>query len=507
MRFSYKFGNILGSVYSSGTLQFLPDGNRLVSPVGNKLLIYDLKNSKSQALDVQVEHNVSHMSVSPNGSLLLLATQNTQIYLISLISATILQRKDFKQIGDKINDLQFSPDGKYYAVCGSDRVLVYLTPGFAIKGVGRHFAGFKIHKIIKSSFDDTTCLGWSRDSKLLIVGSKDFVIKIFPIDRDLKNIGQAVTLSGHTDTIVSTYFANCAPNELNIYSVSRNGQLFIWESNLANLDDLLISLPNEEKIFLNYTKQKKHFFTSDLQKSYHSLRLTTSQYNPKLKLLISGFSDGSFILYEMPDITLIHSLQLSNNGPITSIAINNSGQWIAIGSAVSPGSKFDIEDEVSSESQLIVWEWESESFILKQSGYSTGVTNVSESIAYSPDATILATGGSDGKVKLWNTFNGFCLATFNEHRGPITSVEFVPGKNGKVLITASLDGTVKAFDLNRYRNFRTLAAPSESKPAQFISLAIDQLGGDFIACGAHNFFEIFLWSLQTGRLLECLAGQ
>ena len=399
------------------------------------------------------------------------------------------------------------PMEKYYAVCGSDRVLVYLTPGFAIKGVGRHFTGFKIHKIIKSSFDDTTCLSWSLDSKLMVIGSKDFVIKVFPIDRQLKNIGQAVSLSGHTDTIVSTYFANSAPNELNIYSVSRNGQLFVWQSNYANLEEFLTPSSTPERNLLNYTKQKKHFFTSDLQKSHHSLRLTTSQYNSKLKLLIAGFSNGSFMLYEMPDITLIHSLQLSNNGPITSIAINNSGQWIAIGSAVGAGTKFDVEDEVSSESQLIVWEWESESFILKQSGYSNGVTNVSECVAYSPDATILATGGSDGKVKLWNTFNGFCQATFTEHRGPITALEFIPGKNGKVLITASLDGTVKAFDLNRYRNFRTLAAPSESRPAQFISLAIDQLGGDFIACGAHNFFEIFLWSLQTGRLLECLAGQ
>lgn len=505
MRFSYRFGNILGSVYGSGSLQYFPDGNRLISPAGNKLIVYDLKNGKSEGLALELEYNLCKLSLSPNGSLLLASTQKTHLYLISLISGSVLQRKQFKQIGSQINDLQFSPDGKYYAVCGSDQVLVYLTPGFVLKGKGRQLSAFKIHKIIKSSFDESSCLSWTNDSKLLLIGSKDFTIRIHPIDRQIPNVPKFVTLSGHSDLIVSAFFANNTPNELNIYSLSRNGQLFVWESNYSSFEQ--ISKPNDQKMLLNYCKEKTHFFNNDLQNSFSSTQLTTAAYHNKMKLMVIGFSNGAFMLYEMPDITLIHSLQLSNNGPISSIAVNNSGDWIAIGSSIGSGNKFDIESGISSESQLIVWEWESESFILKQSGYSTGVTNLCESIAYSPDATLLASGGSDGKIKLWNMFSGFCISTFtDEHKGPVTALEFVPGKNGKVLISASLDGTVKAFDLNRYRNFRTLAAPSESKPAQFICLAIDQLSGDFIASGAHNFFEIFLWSLQTGRLLECLTG-
>ncbi|CAG2114442.1 unnamed protein product [Medioppia subpectinata] len=516
MKLSYSLGQVLGSVYSGGSLAFLPDGNGLVSPVGNKLVIYHLNNGRSEALDLEVDYNVANVCLSPNGSLLLMSTQSTQIYLVSLLSGTVLQRKDFKQMGETINDLQFSPDGRYYAVCGSHQVVVYLTPGVAIKGYGRQLSAFKTHKIIKSSFDETCCLSWSLDSKLLIVGSKDFIIRIFAIDRSIENMGQSVTLSGHTDQIVSTFFSNSSPNELSIYSVSRNGQLFIWESNYTSFEHF--SKPSEDKMMLRYTKQKNkmmlrytkqksHYFNTDLQKTYSTLRLTASQYNPKLKLLVVGFSNGSFMLYEMPAITLIHSLQLSNNGSISSICVNPSGEWIAIGSAIGSGNKHDIENELNSESQLIVWEWESESFILKQSGYSTGVTNLCQSIAYSPDATVVASGGTDGKVKIWNAFSGFCISTFSEHKGPVTCLEFVPAKNGKVLISASLDGTVKAFDLNRYRNFRTLTSPTDgSKAAQFMSLAVDQLGGDFIACGSQNMFEIFLWSLQTGRMLETLSG-
>ena len=52
----------------------------------------------------------------------------------------------------------------------------------------------------------------------------------------------------------------------------------------------------------------------------------------------------------------------------------------------------------------------------------------------------------------------------------------------------------------RYRNFRTFASP---RPAQFSCLALDE-SGEVVAAGSVNSFEIFVWSMQTGRLLEVL---
>ena len=48
---------------------------------------------------------------------------------------------------------------------------------------------------------------------------------------------------------------------------------------------------------------------------------------------------------------------------------------------------------------------------------------------------------------MWNTLSGFCFVTFTEHIAGITGVTF--NQNGQVVISASLDGTVRAFDLNR----------------------------------------------------------
>ena len=121
-------------------------------------------------------------------------------------------------------------------------------------------------------------------------------------------------------------------------------------------------------------------------------------------------------------------------------------------------------------------------------------------LAYSPSGANMASGGEDGKVKVWNSFNGQCFVTFNEHSAPITGLQF--NSNGHVIVSASLDGTVRAFDLNRYRNFRTFTTP---QPVQFSCLALDA-SGEFVAAGGFDVFEIFMWSMQTGHLLQSLSG-
>ncbi len=71
----------------------------------------------------------------------------------------------------------------------------------------------------------------------------------------------------------------------------------------------------------------------------------------------------------------------------------------------------------------------------------------------------MTAGGDDGRVKVWDTSSGFCYVTFREHSAAIVGVQYSPRKAG-VVFTASQDGTVRAFDLVRYRNFRTFTGPS-----------------------------------------------
>lgn len=51
------------------------------------------------------------------------------------------------------------------------------------------------------------------------------------------------------------------------------------------------------------------------------------------------------------------------------------------------------------------------------------------------------------QVKVWNTLSGFCFVTFTEHSSGVTGVTFTA--TGYVIVSSSMDGTVRAFDLHR----------------------------------------------------------
>ena len=146
--------------------------------------------------------------------------------------------------------------------------------------------------------------------------------------------------------------------------------------------------------------------------------------------------------------------------------------------------------------QLLVWEWQSESYILKQQGHFDSMN----ALTYSPDGQRVVTTADDGKIKVWDTQSGFCVVTFTEHSSGVTACEFA--KRGNVLFTSSLDGSVRAWDLIRYRNFRTFTAPSR---LSFSSVAVDP-SGEVVCAGSLDSFDIHIWSVQTGQLLDQLSG-
>ena len=80
--------------------------------------------------------------------------------------------------------------------------------------------------------------------------------------------------------------------------------------------------------------------------------------------------------------------------------------------------------------------------------------------------------------------SGFCYVTFSDHTAPVTGVRFLP--SGHAVVSSSLDGTVRAYDLLRYRNFRTMTSP---EPCQFGCLAVDP-SGEVVCAGSVDNFQV-----------------
>ena len=100
---------------------------------------------------------------------------------------------------------------------------------------------------------------------------------------------------------------------------------------------------------------------------------------------------------------------------------------------------------------------------------------------------------------MWNTSSGFCLVTFAEHTSTVTGIAMSP--TSQFVVTSSLDGSCRTFDLNRYRNFRTFVS---LHPTQFGCVAID--GSSELVCAASTInFDIHVWSVVTGKLLDVVS--
>lgn len=506
MKFAFKFSNLIGTVYRKGNLLFTPDGNTVVAPVGNRLSLFDLRNNKSETLPIESRYNFTAVDIAPSGFLFIAVNETGEALLCSLVSRTVIHRHHFRK---PVSTVKFSPDGKYFAVAKDNSVFVYRTPGYA----RRDFTPFALERVLNTAYDAVTCVEWSSDSRLLAIGSKDMSVRVTALHK-MKNFG-INTLSSHSDIIVNCFFDK---DSADVFTLSRNGQLCVWDascdlSGFVIADDAASSLSSRRRRVatseqedgdvegktadvipdddvggdveverVRYRRTAKHFLKDALKvEGGQHVNLLAACYHGGNHMLVTAFSNGSFLLHEMPDYNLIQSLNVSDH-EVTAACFNPTGDWIALGSG--------------RRGQLVVWEWQSESFVLKQQGHANNMA----CLAYSPDGANLVTGGDDGKVKLWNTGNGFCFVTFTDHAAGVAAVAFT--QNGKAILSASLDGTVRAYDLKRYRNFKTLTAP---RAVQFASLAVDT-SGEVVCAGSQDTFEVFVWALQTGRLLDVLAG-
>eukprot|EP01132_Coremiostelium_polycephalum_P000933 gene933-1178_t len=446
MKFGFKFSNLLGTVYKQGNIIFTPDGNSVISPVGNRVTVFDLVNHTSITLPIEARRNIKKIGLSPNGQILLIADESGRLYVINFQKHVLLGSHKFFQSPSSI---VFSPNGGVIAVAVKNVVYLLKTP--PIQKLQHNLERLSVfyHRSAVVSID------WSKNSLILLVACKNGHVLV------RRGKDQTPDFILYRNKPVNCFFGNDEATIIHVVGVTG---YVTWQYKTR---DQLIQ-----------DGKWVHHFSQNVKG-----KVKSAIYHMKSQLLVIGTSNGQFVLYELPDNQEIYKLNISSHA-ISTTTINSSGEWLAFGCR-------DL-------GQLLVWEWRSETYILKQQGHSYNMNTLS----YSPDGQFIATGGEDGKVKIWNTNSGYCVVTFDDHEAPVTAVKFSPVSSQNVVFTASMDGTVRAYDLIRYRNFRTFVTPNKT---QFSCLAVDP-SGEIICAGSTDTFEVFVWSVRNGHLTDVLSG-
>eukprot|EP00953_Heterococcus_sp_UTEX-ZZ885_P038483 19743-Heterococcus_DN1.PRE.3 len=303
------------------------------------------------------------MAVSHDGRLLLVIDDDGRALLVNLQRRVVLHRLNFKH---RVRAAAFSPSDGFIAVAVGKSVQVWRTPG------RRHqFSPLVLHKTYGGQSDDITCLDWAPDDCHLLAGSRDMTARVYYINDAGYNKGFVpTTLSGHRDVLRGVHFGE-SPGTC--YTVAKDGAVFAWEfeSDKPGSKAAAVFSPAYGK----WKLKSKHFLRPAANTA---CAVASCAFARSKGLLVIGFTTGVFGLYEMPSGAVVHTLSVGQKG-ISSAAIAPQGEWLAFGCAAF--------------GQLLVWEWQSETYVLKQAGHNYGLNT----LAFSPNGALCATGGEDNK--------------------------------------------------------------------------------------------------------------
>ena len=496
---------ILGKKAAGSQICFHPSRSQLFTPVSNKISCFDFDKNTNRTLSLSSRSMIVRISIDPTGRILLCTDRENRMTAYDLVSQAVIGEMHFERY---VSSIVFSANGMFFCVANGRYVHIYETP---LSGSGIVLEPFLLlRKFNSKAAEQVEFLRLDDTGSIMMYSGEDRVVRLTPTFGVGKSTGaraKTFELLGHKGPIIDVDEQLETSGVLS--SVDSTGRLLVWQlvqsektgesegkrvktsnnsdSNMVIDDEVADDFGQAADVRLS-SLELKFLKSKFILRSKHSIFREGKRLNVALfsrGQLMCGFTDGSFTLQafsplsETEQLKDMVSFRMTEAGP-TALVLHPFRS--ILGSAYSDG-------------RLSVWDYRTKTFLLNQTGVSSKVTDIS----YSPDGKFIAVGQDCGALKVFEVASSFCHAVFTDALASISAVCF---STPTTLLSASLDGNVRAYDLNRRLKFRDIASPSGG---QILCMKSDP-ESEFIFCGCSNPFEVVVYSLRTGEVLERVAG-
>ena len=206
---------------------------------------------------------------------------------------------------------------------------------------------------------------------------------------------------------------------------------------------------------------------------------STSLSNPVVHLIhveaVDTDGNVSAMSFSLAEISPYHTAILEGHrGTVNSVSFSPDGTILASG---------------AHDNTVRLWNVEMRTNI--------AVLQRAHSVSFAPDGTTLASVWGD-TVRLWNVTTKQNITTLSGHTGAVSSVSFSP--DGTILASGAHDNTVKLWDVATAENITTLSGHTGAVSS--VSFSPD---GTILASGAHDN-TVKLWDVATAENITTLSG-